>query len=617
MHRRQFLASAAGVAGALACSTPAWALQGAEAQLQSLTDKLWDEQLRRFPETATALGLDTGSHADLRGKLDPWTREARADWVKWAAGAVKRLERIDPTALPQTAKVNRAVLIDFYGKIAALGARYPFGEAASGAYAPVAPYAISQLTGPYRIIPDLLDARHPIATQRDCDAWLDRLAAFAAALDGSTAAFRMDMAAGVIPPDFALDATLIQLRAMRAPSPAANGLATGLARKAATAGVSGDWGGKAAAIVARAIYPALDRQLAAITAARAVANDDAGVWKLPGGAQYYADALAYHTSSSLTPAQVHEMGLEQVAQISAEMDSLLGSLGLTEGTVGERVVRLGQRPGEGFPESDAGRAMVLTEFGAAIERIRPRLPEVFASLPAAPVEIRRAPLTLEQGSARAYAQFGSSDGTQPGIFYVNLQNVSEWSRFSIATTAFREGIPGHLWEGAAANAAPGIPTLRKRGTRYAAYSEGWALYMEQVVHDLGYYEGDPASRIGYLQAQLVRAARLVVDTGIHDQRWSRDKAIAYLVKTTGQSSSAMRPEVERYCVTPGQACAYMVGQLEWLRLRALARRLAGPSFDIRKFHQIIQHGRAPFNVVEEVVTASFTKRLSVLAMRTA
>jgi uncharacterized protein (DUF885 family) len=566
--------------------------------MAALTDQLWDEQLQRFPETATVYGVDIGARAGLRARLDPWSRQARTEWVGWAAGNVARLGKIDPAALSQASQVNRAVLLDFYGKIARLGARYPFGEAASG-NAPVSPYAISQLSGPYRAIPDMLDSRHPIATSADCNAWLARLGAFPGVLDASTADLRTDVAAGIVAPRFALDAALVQLNVLRVPDAVANGLAASLARKAAAAGIAGDWGTEAAKIVAQAIYPALDRQIAAVSAAREKATDDAGVWKLPQGRQFYADALAYHTSSALTPAEVHKLGLDQVTQISAELDRLLASIGLAQGTVAERVTALGKRPGEAYPENDAGREQVLAEFRAAIAGIRPRLPEMFSILPPTALEVRRVPVAIEQGSALAYAQGGSLDGTRPGIFYVNLQNVEGWPRFSVATTAFHEGIPGHLWEGATASANPNIPALRKRGTRYAAYAEGWALYIEQVVDELGYYADDPASRVGYLQMQLFRAARLVVDTGIHD------KAIDYIVGITGQASSAMRREVERYCVNPGQACAYKVGQIEWLRLRDLAKRLAGPKFDIRKFHEVIQFGRAPFNVVENVVTTMF------------
>jgi len=529
---------------------------------------------------------------------------------------VKKLDAIDPTLLPNSQVVNRAVLLDFYGKIARLGRKWKFGDGAINSNAPVSPYVVSQLTGAYLSVPDMLSERHSVAGSADAEAWVARVAGFARALDDNTAAMRMDAGAGVVPPAFALDAALVQMGQLRSASGAQSALATGLARKAQAAGLAGDWGAKAAAMVDRMVHPALDRQIAAVKALRERASDDAGVAKLKDGREYYADALAWQTSSAITPAEVHALGLEQVAAISAEMDAMLRGLGLAAGTVAERVTALGRQPGQAFPETDAGRAAVLNTFAEAIGRVRPHLAEQFSLLPPAPLEVRRVPLAAEQGSALAYAQGGSLDGTKPGIFYVNLQNVAEWPRFSIATTAFHEGIPGHLWEGATASGNPDIPAVRKRGVRYGAYAEGWGLYAEQVADEMGLYAADAPSRIGYLQMQLFRAARLVVDSGIHDLGWSRDKAVAYLVATTGQSPTAMRREVERYCVWPGQACTYKVGQMEWLRLRALAQRLAGPAFDVKRFHTLIAQGRAPFSVMENVVTQTFQKKLSVLAART-
>lgn len=600
----------------MAGAAPAWAAPAAEAQLHKLFDKLWQEQLHRSPELATTYGADAGPNADLRGKLDDWSRGGRDDWVDWAKGAVRRLETFDVAALPQSALVSRSVLIDYYGKISRLGARWQFGEAAGGAYSPVAPYAISQLTGPYRVIPDLLGASHIVVSSADCEAWLARLSAFAGALDASTEAFRIDLGAGVVPPAFAIDATLAQLGTLRAPAPEASALAASLAAKAKAAGVAGDWGAKAALMVERVVYPALDRQIAAIRIARERAGADAGVWKLRNGREYYADALAFHTGSALTAAQIHKLGLAQVAAISSEMDALLAGFGLTRGTLAERCAELARRPGESWPATDAGRAGVLKEFGDAIGRIRPQLADMFSALPQTPVEVRRVPAALEQGAALAYAQGGSADGTRPGSLFVNLRDVAEWPRYAIATTAFHEAIPGHLWEAATAAANADIPAARNRGTRYPAYAEGWALYAEHAVAESGFYDNDPASRIGYLEAQLLRAARLVADTGLHDLGWTHDKASLWLAQVTGQSEPAARREIARFCVSPGQACADKVGQVEWLRLRTLAQRLAGANFDQRRFNDLIRLGRAPFSVMEEVVTGAFTPKRSVLGLRT-
>ncbi len=595
--RRAFLGGSGALAGALAGGAPAWGAVDAETRLQRLFAKLWQEQLHRSPEMATTHGADAGANSALRGKLDDWSRGGRAAWVDWARGAVKRLETFDVAALPQDALVNRSVLIDYYGKIARLGSRWQFGEAASGTYSPVAPYAISQLTGPYRAVPALLGARHAVASSADAEAWLARLSAFAGTLDASTEAFRIDLGAGIVPPVFAIDATLAQLDALRAPAPAAHDLAGALAGKAAAARLAGDWGGKAALMIERVVYPALDRQIAAVRAARERARAEAGVWKLPQGREYYADALAFHTGSALTASEIHKLGLTQVAALTSEMDALLKGLGLTHGTVVERCAELARQPGESFADDDAGRAAVLKEFGAAIGRIRPHLAEMFSTLPAAPVDIRAAPAS-----------------TVGGAHAINLRDVSAWPRYSIATAAFHEGIPGHLWEAASANAD--LPAARERGTRYPAYAEGWALYAEQAVADGGFYDSDRASRIGYLQAQLLRAARLVVDTGLHDLGWSHDKAALYMSEVTGRADSAARRDVARFCVSPGQACADKVGQIEWLRLRALARHLAGERYDPRQFNDLIRIGRAPFDVMEQIVTRTFNPKRSVLQART-
>ena len=614
--RRAFLAGSAATAGLFAGATPALAAPSTEEQLNGLYDKLWQETLRRSPQLATTVGADWGANASCRGRLDDASRRGREDWVDWAGSAVKRLEAIDPELLPTAQVFNRAVLLDFYGKTARLGRKWQFGDGAVNSYAPVSPYAVSQLTGAYLAVPELLSERHPVATSADAEAWLSRLAGFGKALDENTAALQADVAAGVVPPAFVLDSTLLQLGALRASGAAGSALATGLAARSAAAGLAGDWDGKAAVIVERMVHPALDRQIASVKAARERATGDAGVCKLRNGREYYADALAWQTSSAITPAEVHKLGLAQVAAISAEMDGMLRSLGIATGTVAERMVALGRLPGQAFLESDAGRAEVLKVFADSIARVRPRLADQFSLLPPAPLEIRRVPEAAQQGSALAYAVGGSIDGTKPGIFYVNLQNVSEWPRFSIPTTAFHEGIPGHIWESATAAANPDIPAVRKRGIRYGAYAEGWGLYAEQVADEMGLYADDAPSRLGYLQKQLFRAARLVVDSGIHDLAWSREKAVAYLVETTGEPASAMRREVDRYCVWPGQACSYKVGQSEWLRLRALAERLAGPSFDVRRFHRLIAQGRAPFTLMEDVVTTTFNRKLSVLAART-
>ena len=525
--RRAFLGGTAAAIGTLSCAAPAWALPDAETQLHRLFDRLWQEQLHRSPELATTTGVDAGPNADLRGKLGDWWRGGRDNWVDWAKGAVRKLEAFDAAALPQTALTNRAVLIDYYGKISRLGARWQFGEAAGGAYSPVAPYAISQLTGPYRVIPELLGQRQVVASTADCEAWLARLAAFAGALDGSTEAFRIDLGAGIVPPVPAIDATLAQLAALRAPAPASSELAAALARKAAAARLPGDWGAKAALMVERVVYPALDRQIAAVRAARERADADAGVWKLRDGREYYADALAFHTGSVLTAAQIHKLGQDRVAQTTAQLETVFGALGLTRGTIAERCAGLA-RPAR-WSDSAEGRTALAAAFAA---------PD------------------------------------------------------------------------------PAVPDVRSRAVRYPAYGEGWVLFAERAADEDGFYARNSAGRALYLQARLEQAARSVADTGLHDLGWSRDKAAAALAEATCRTPAAVTGDIARFSVSPGQACTGMVGEAEWLRLRALARRVAGSGFADARFADVIREGRAPFGLLEQIVTRSFTPKRSVLGLRT-
>lgn len=595
-------------------ASPALALPSAEQQLGQLSAKLWDEQLHRFPELA-GLPQVAARRPELAGRLSDWSRRGREDWAGWARSALRRIEAIDSSALPQAAEVNRATLLDHFGKIATLGERYRFGAAAGDADAPVAPYVISAATGPHRAIPALLRDSQPIAARADAEAWLARLAAFPQALDAATAAFASDAAAGVVPPDFALDAALAQLAALRSAAPGEHALTDHLAAQTAAAGLPGNWRDKAAAVLDRAVYPALDRQIAALTAARARPSPGAGAWALPQGEQFYADALAWHTGTTLDAAALHQLGHEQVARLSAEMDGLLAKLGVAGGSVGQRLQQLGRSPDEVFADGAPGRSAVLNAFAEAIERIQPRLPDLFAVPAPARLAVEPLPSALAGQRSEACLLGGEVAGTRPGTVYVNLQDLSAWPRYCIASTAFHGSVPPRLWEGAATGSPEDLPTIRRCGMRYAACADGWGLYAEQVADEQGLYARDAASRLGYLRTQLLHAARLVADTGLHHRRWTSEQAATWLAGATGLEPAVARSEVDGMAILPGRACAHAVGQSEWLRLRALARRVAGPSFDQRRFHQLIQFGEAPFAVLEDLVTTTFTRRRSVLVTR--
>lgn len=606
MDRRQFFQGGTALV-ALALASPVRAAVGPEdARLKALLDAFWDEDLANAPEFATALGLDTGKLAGQRRKLTDQSAAARAAWVAEHRQRLTRLGAIDTAKLSAASKIDKEVVTYAYGRIVQGGEKFTFGEGPAGfSYAPYSPYVVSQLSGAYQSVPDFLDSNHPVKTAADAEAYLARLEAFPAALDANTASLKADAAKGVLAPDFALDATLAQLKRLRGQPAADSGLTTSLANRAAEAKIDGHWGHRATAIVEGKVYPALDRQISALETLRPTATHDAGIWKIPGGDAFYAAALAFQTTTTKTPDEVHQLGLDQVAALSAQIDTLLKAEGLATGTVGERLMTLSKRPDQLWPNTDAGRADLIQSLNEQTEAIRKKMPQVFRTLPKAPVEIVRVPPEIQDGAPNGYATPPTLDGSRPGRFYINLKDTAEWPKFSLPTLTYHEALPGHQWEGAISLMSTDTPILRRVGLGFAAYGEGWALYAEQLADELGSYDGDPLGKIGFLQSLQFRAVRMVVDTGMHAKRWSREKATDYMVDTTGMPRNRVQREIDRYCIWPGQACSYKIGHTEWVRLREEAKARAGAKFDLKTFHEVLRNGAMPLVVLEEVIEATF------------
>jgi uncharacterized protein (DUF885 family) len=328
------------------------------------------------------------------------------------------------------------------------------------------------------------------------------------------------------------------------------------------------------------------RQDALLSDLRRRATSDAGVSRLPQGRQFYAQTLRFYTSTNMSPEAVHRLGLDQVADLTAEADPLLRQQGISAGPIGQRIAALEKLPGQLYANNDAGRAELLTYIRGWMDRLRARTPELFHSLPTSPMEVRRVPVEIEVGSAGAYAQGGNLEGTRPGIFYINLQDVSSRPRFGLPTLTAHEAIPGHLWQDAVVNRAADIPLLF-RSTGISAFAEGWGLYAESLADELGLYRDDPLARLGMLQSFIFRSARLVVDTGIHAMGWNRERAIRYFMDTVGRNRGATEREIDRYIVRPGQAAAYKIGHNEMLRIRDDTRTRLGPRFDLKSYHDLV------------------------------
>jgi uncharacterized protein (DUF885 family) len=359
---------------------------------------------------------------------------------------------------------------------------------------------------------------------------------------------------------------------------------------------------RATEAVKNGVYPAYARMTAALDSQRpAATNQAAGVGRLADGAAYYATALKQMTTTDYTPEQVHALGLSEAARVSAEMDTLLKSQGLSGGTVAERVQALHKDPRFLLPNTDEGRKQLLARYQKILDEINARMPEYFRTVPSGKLRVERVPTSAENNVAFAYYQSAAMDGSRPGTFFANLRDVGETATWTMKTLAYHEGIPGHHFQISIARNLKDLPLIRQQ-TLYSAYAEGWALYAERFAAEIDTYKDDPFGDLGRLEAELFRAARLVVDTGLHAKGWTREQAIAYMVTKTGMNESEVITEVERYMGQPGQACAYKVGQLKILELRERAKAALGPKFNLKDFHAVmLENGGVPLTLLEKLV----------------
>jgi uncharacterized protein (DUF885 family) len=395
---------------------------------------------------------------------------------------------------------------------------------------------------------------------------------------------------------------LEEMRAFTSVPPEWNILSPSFAEKLDKAGLAARKDALLAACaerIAQDVYPAYARLIAFMEQQEALATTDDGVWKFRDGDAFYVYALQSQTTTDMEPEEVHAIGLSETKRIQEEMDGILKAQGMVEGSVGERMAALAKDPRFLFSNDDAGRAACLEGYRKIIEEVNTGINRVFDLRPAASVAVERVPEFREKGSAGAYYQMPALDGSRPGTFYANLRDMTEIQKYGMRTLAYHEAIPGHHFQIAIQQEIKG-PTFRKMPL-FTAYTEGWALYAERLAWEEGFQQ-DPFDNLGRLQAELFRAVRLVVDTGIHYKRWTREQAIDYMIANTGMNPGDVTAEIERYIVNPGQACAYKVGMLKILALRERARAALGDRFDIRAFHnRVLANGALPLAILEKEI----------------
>ncbi len=595
LTRRDWIAGA--VATTLATALPARAAAGAAPdKAEAALSRIAEVMLADSPETASSLGIDTGARAGLKSGLADRSAAGQQAIAGHLRAHVATLKAIDTAPLPAATRTDIDVARTAF-ETALDGFALPYGDVAVGGWRNT-PYVVIQNVGAYLDVPRFLDSDHSIAGAADVDAYLARLDSYATQLDAETARVRAASARGVVPPDFLLDKTIVQMTQSLAGDPAGWDVVTSLTRR--TKDIPGDWGARATAIARDRVKPALERQLAAIRADRARATSNAGMWARPDGDAWYAWSLRASTTTAMTPDEVHAMGRDELARLQSQMDVILKTLGYTTGTVGERMTALGKDPRFTFPEGDAGRAQIMALLQNRLTDIRARMPRAFTTLAPGNVEVRRIPAVEEAGAPGAYGGPGSIDGKVPGKMWINLRTTGIWTRYSLPTLVYHEAIPGHVWQGEYSFRLPLIRSL----LQFNAFSEGWALYAEQLGDELGAYEGDPVGRLGYLQSIAFRACRMVVDTGLHAKRWTRDEAIRWFATTNGSTVDEVSGEVDRYCSWPGQACGYKVGHSEINRLRDRAKTALGARYDFKAFNDaVVQGGGVPMTVLGRNVDA--------------
>lgn len=560
--------------------------------------------IARTPEDGTDARLQTMLSAHAGGlreigddglSLGDYSLAARALARQANAIRMAELATIDRSALSargavdyETARYVYATLDDQYG-------RYGFSDINLRP----SPYVVSQMNGAYYWLPDGIGTRSPMANPTDADRYIARLEQLAVVLDQETDQILHDAGLGVVPPDFILARTVAQIAALRDTPATTNPLLRSALERAAAAGLEAV-DDRAVAVVEGRIAPALTRQIEALQSLVPLADDRAGVWAQPDGEAYYVSGLHSNTTASYAPGEMHRMGLVWVRELSVEMDRLLRDQGLAKGSVGARMTMLDRDPRFLKPDTEAGRQEIIDTANARLDVIRRLLPNGFSVRPDDPVEVRRVPLTIQNGAPGGYYS-ASSDPEQPAVIYINLRSVGENALWRIPTLLHHEGIPGHHFQSSVLTAS-GELSLFRRKVRFSAWTEGWALYAEQLADEIGAYADDPFGRIGYLQGQLFRACRVVVDTGLHHARWTRDQAIDWMVEHAGEHRDAAEREIDRYCVYPGQACSFKVGQQAIIGFRARARAALGGRFDLRAYNDLIlSSGPLPMEVLDLVV----------------
>ncbi|HTL45439.1 MAG TPA: DUF885 domain-containing protein [Vicinamibacterales bacterium] len=561
-----------------------------DADALALLDSVADNLLKLQPEAATSLGIDTGPRAALRSQLTDRSAEGVHRLARQVRADFDRVNALNTSRLSHGVRTSVDVVRSAYAT-ALEGFAMPYGDVTVGGWRNT-PYVVIQNVGAYLDIPRFLDSDHRVENAADAEAYLARLQSYPRQLDGELGRMKAARAIGLVPPAFLIDKAIAQMTLSARNAMEGGSLVASLERR--TKNIPGNWAERARTIASKEVAPALERQIDELEAERAVATSDPGISSRPHGPEFYGWALKASTTTKMSADELHELGQSELKRLHSEMDAILKESGYAQGTVGDRMKALARDPRYKFSDGDQGRAEIMAFINEKLDWIRAQMPRAFNTLVHPNMEVKRLPPEEEPGAPAAYGGAGSIDGKIPGRFWINLRTTDLHRKYSLADLTFHEAIPGHIWQGEYTHQMP----LVRQMLAFNAYSEGWALYAEQLADELGAYKDDHVGRVGYLQSIAFRACRLIVDTGIHAKNWTREQAVRFFVDVNGSNPGEVASEVDRYCSWPGQACGYKVGQSEINRQRDKAKAALGSRYDLKAFDDtVVLGGNVPLDVL--------------------
>ena len=581
-----------------AAPAPASSAEAEDARLTAFLDAAFDEQIATNPQQLTLLGSKA-----LYDRLNDYTDAYRERQLALAERQVAEMRRqFDPARLsPQGRLSFRLAEKEAEDDRAAFRWRWHGFPATNNG-------------SPLGNLPVFLINNHRVSSVADAEAYVARIREFERVMNEIGANMRRSAELGIVPPRFNFAPVREDGRRILAGAPFTDGPDTPLFAdfKAKVNRLEIPQAEKDRLIAAARealtgpFRRGYDSMFATLDAIEPRATGNNGAWSLPDGAAFYAQRLSDQTTTDLSAEQIHRIGLEQVARIHREMERIKAQVGFT-GTLQQFFAHINAGQEFKYPNTAEGRETYLADARRFIAQVMEAAPRFFRRLPRAPLEVRAVEPFRQETAAAAFYNRPSPDGSRPGIFYVNLADMNQVLRPQVEAIAYHEGAPGHHFQSALAQELPGLPKFRRFGG-YGAYGEGWGLYAEGLGKEMGFYR-EPISEFGMLSTQLWRAIRLVVDTGIHHHRWTREQAIDYFVANGLLSRRDSTREVERYFNNPGQATSYMIGQLKILELRDRARAALGNRFDLRDFHAVVlENGSVPLDVLEELVDAWIQSR---------